>query len=78
MRAKSKTVGDVLAAHLGEYDWVILKDSWGTSIRGWMDTTPTLEAKTYKSYALLDGMELSKMMDVPFDRMDIRYLLFNL
>ena len=61
----SETVGEVMRRLFGVYDYVYFKKKSCEIYKGSQRVPEGLESRKFKSYRIVDGMEMSKKIDVP-------------
>ncbi len=71
------TIGEVMRRLFGAYDYVVFKDQYRSVIRKWDRVTPMMEGRKYKTFKMVDGMEMSEAAKVPSDRISSVYLVFE-
>ena len=74
----SETVGSVMGKLFGEYDYVAFQDQHQTVIRKWDDVSAAKRCRSFQSFTMKDGLEMSKRVNVPSDDMTAVYLLFRM
>lgn len=72
-----ETIGDVMRRVFGLYDYVAISDTRRTSIHSWNKVPSAAEGRKFRSYELVNGMELCKKLAVPSDLLSEVYLVFE-
>lgn len=74
----SETVGEVMRRLFGVYDYVYFKKKSCEIYKGSQRVPEGLESRKFKSYRIVDGMEMSKKIDVPSSALSTLYLCFEM
>ena len=73
----SETVGEVMRRLFGVYDYVYFKKS-AQMYKGSQRVPSHMEGRKFRSYRIIDGMELSEKVEVPSDALSTLYLVFDM